>query len=105
MPPQSNSVACEEVNPGLSWPPLLLALFILTLLTILPGVLTDASGRADHTAALLTFSAMSAGFVRGVGFVPRNPLGRIFLSGYSCFGFFALACLRLIQNGGFPDIY
>lgn len=92
-------------KPGLAWLPLLLALLILVVMTILPGMATNPAGAADHTAAMLLFGAMSAGFVRGVGFVPRNLIGRVLLSGETTIILFLLACLRLMQNGRLPAIF
>ena len=40
--------------------------------TLYPPLMADAAGRADHGLAMALFWAMSAGFVRGVGFVPRR---------------------------------
>ncbi len=36
-------------------------------------------GRADHIVAMLAFWAMGAGFVRGVGFIPRHAPPRRYL--------------------------
>ncbi len=94
-----------DCRPGLAWLPLLLALLILVVMTILPGVATDAAGKADHPAAMLLFGAMSAGFVRGVGFVPINLIGRMLLSGQASFLLFLLAIFRLIQIGRLPAIF
>jgi predicted membrane protein len=105
MTSQTEAQSGEPDKPGLAWLPLLLALLILIVMTILPGMATDAAGAADHTAATLLFGAMSAGFVRGVGFVPRNLIGRVLLSGAATVIFFLLACLRLMQNGRLPPIF
>lgn len=84
---------------GLAWLPLLVALLILVLLTILPGVATDAAGKADHPAAMLLFAAMSAGFVRGVGFIPQHVLPRLLLSAAATWVYLALALWRLSEIG------
>jgi len=52
--------------------------------TAYPRLLADAAGKADHALALLVFWAMTAGFVRGVGFVPRNVALRWLFSGWAC---------------------
>lgn len=62
-----------------SVPLLLLGLALMLGLTIYPAALTDSNGRADHLAALAAFWAMSAAFVRGVGFVPQHLLPRMLL--------------------------
>lgn len=105
MTAQTDAQSDEPDQPGLAWLPLLLALLILIVVTVLPGVATDANGKADHTAAMLMLSAMSAGFVRGVGFIPRNLIGRVLLSGAAAVILFLLACLRLMQNGRLPAIF
>jgi predicted membrane protein len=81
--------------PGIAWLPLSVGLAVLLVMTILPGIATDASGRADHTAAMLIFWSMSAGFVRGVGFVPYHWTPRLLLSSAACLVALALALLRL----------
>lgn len=65
--------------------PLLLALAIMFGLSIYPHLLIHGNGRADHLAALLLLWAMSAGFVRGVGFVPRFWLWRLLFSAPASF--------------------
>lgn len=57
-------------------PALLTALGLMLVGTLYPPLLTDATGQADHRLALLAMWAMSAGFVRGVGFLPRLRLWR-----------------------------
>ena len=73
---------------------LLIALAILLALTLYPRFLAARDGGADHAAALLLCWAMSAGFVRGVGFVPRQRLPGLLLSGWAVLG--ALAACVLI---------
>lgn len=86
-------------NAGIAWLPLSIALLILVVMTILPGLATDAAGRADHPAAMLLFWAMSAGFVRGVGFIPLHWLPRWLLSGYASSAALLAALLRLDAIG------
>lgn len=83
---------------SLAWLPLSLALSILLSMTVFPHLATDASGQADHFSALLLFSAMSAGFIRGVGFVPRHPALRWAFSEEASLFYFSLALLRLSLN-------
>jgi hypothetical protein len=66
---------------------------------ILPAVVTDAQGQADHSAAWLIFWEMSTCFVRSVGFIPLHWLPRLSLSGYACVLVLALALLRLYLIG------
>lgn len=65
-------------------PALLVALAIMVVGTVLPAVMTNAEGKADHGLATLLLWAMTAGFVRGVGFVPRHPVPRWLFSGWAC---------------------
>jgi len=82
-------------GPGIAWLPLLAAITITLGVTANPRLLADGSGGADHWAAMALFWAMSAGFVRGVGFVPRQRVLRGLLSGWACLLGIALALLRL----------
>ena len=54
-------------------------------------LLAGADGKADHGLAMALFWAMSAGFVRGVGFVPRALAWRLLFSGGSCLAGLLLA--------------
>lgn len=80
----------NEANPadassaGLHLPSLLVALAIMLVGTLYPPLMADATGHADHRLATALFWAMSAGFVRGVGFVPRHAVWRIIFSGWAC---------------------
>lgn len=64
----------------MSWPLLLAALALMLAITIYPAFLARADGTANHSAATLACWAVSAGLVRGIGFVPRNRIGRTLLS-------------------------
>lgn len=88
--------------PGLAPLALATGLALMLLMTVLPGLATDEQGRADHPAALLVFWAMSAGFVRGVGFIPHHALPRLFLSGLACALALLLALARLAWLGRLP---
>ena len=77
--------------PGIALPPLLAACAIALWIGVDPRLLAGADGRADHAAASALFAAMSAGFVRGLGFVPRHWLARRLLSGWGCAAWLALA--------------
>ena len=89
------------VSPGIAALPLAVGLCLLVVMTILPGIATDAMGKADHTAAMLIFWSMSAGFVRGVGFIPQHALPRLLLSTLACILALGLAGLRLAMLGRF----
>ncbi|AOY90782.1 hypothetical protein BKK79_02355 [Cupriavidus sp. USMAA2-4] len=60
------------------------ALLLMVGGTLYPPALSNAAGQADHGFASLMFWAMSAGFVRGVGFVPRFWPWRWLFSGWAC---------------------
>lgn len=81
---------------GLAFLPLLLAIAITLVITLDPRLLADAEGRADHAAASALFWAMSAGYVRGVGFVPRHRLPRWLFSTAACLLALALAVWHLV---------
>ena len=72
-------------------PSLLVALVIMLVGSIYPLLFADAAGKADHGLALALFWAMSAGLVRGVGFVPRRRVWRWLLSGWACAAALTLA--------------
>ncbi len=85
-----------QAQTTLHWPCLLVAIVLMLLGSIAPVYLADAQGRAHHGLALLAFWAMSAGFVRGVGFVPKARLWRWLFSGWACaIALLAAVLLRL----------
>lgn len=84
-----------EVRPGIAWLPLLVGIALLAVMTVMPSVAARHNGEADHIAALLIFWAMSAGFVRGVGYVPVHRLPRLLLSGPACLAALAFAAMRV----------
>jgi predicted membrane protein len=65
-------------------PCLLLALLLMLALTAYPLLAARHGAQADHGLATLLLWAMSAGFVRGVGFVPRWRLPRLLLGAPAC---------------------
>ncbi|MEN9482928.1 MAG: hypothetical protein RJB37_808 [Pseudomonadota bacterium] len=79
--------------PGTHLPSLAVALLIMVVGTLYPPLMADATGRADHPLAMALFWAMSAGFVRGVGFVPQRWIWRVFFSGWSCAAALLLAAM------------
>lgn len=80
--------------------PLGLALAIMLGVTVYPALVTDASGRPSHALLMLLCWAMSAGFVRGVGFVPRHPLPRWLLSTPAALLAAALAAGSVLSSRG-----
>ncbi|MFT7774073.1 MAG: cyd operon YbgE family protein [Roseateles sp.] len=77
------------------WPCLLAAGALMLAATVYPLVFARVDGRADHGLAMLVFWAMSAGFVRGVGFVPQHRVWRVLFSGWACLGALGLAGVAL----------
>ena len=73
-----------EPKARIAWLPLLSAICIMLALSIYPAILAGPDGKANHGAAYLLFWAMSAGFVRGVGFIPRHVVWRYVFSGGAC---------------------
>ena len=66
------------------WPSLATGLAIMFGGTLYPPLMIDAAGHADYRVALLLLLAMSAGLVRGVGFVPRGAVWTWLFSGWTC---------------------
>lgn len=77
---------------------LAVGLLVMVAGTLYPPLMADAAGHADHGLAMALFWAMSAGFVHGVGFVPRRWIWRAFFSGWSCAAALALAALLKLQH-------
>ena len=69
---------------AVQWPSLLVAIAIMLVGSIYPLLFTGANGKADHGLAMALFWAMSAGLVRGVGFVPQAVVWKLMFSGWSC---------------------
>lgn len=84
--------------PGMHLPSLLAGVALMLAGTAYPLVFARADGHADHRLALLLFWAMSAGFVRGVGFVPRHGVWRRLFSGWACIAALALAGLSVLAR-------
>jgi predicted membrane protein len=79
-------------------PSLAVALIIMVGGTVYPPLMADGAGRADHALAMALFWAMSAGFTRGVGFVPRWWVWRWLFSGWSCAAALSLAVVLKLQH-------
>ena len=77
-------MAASAPVPTLHWPSLAVGLAIMVGGTVYPLMMANAAGHADHGLATLLFWAMSAGFVRGVGFLPRAAVWRWLFSGRAC---------------------
>jgi predicted membrane protein len=91
--------AASDIAPTrLHWPALLMAIGIMLLGTAFPMLFARPDGRADHTVAMLAFWAMSAGFVRGVGFIPRHAVPRLLLSAPAASLALMLAVVQGVRN-------
>jgi predicted membrane protein len=75
--------------------PLAIAVAITGAMTVYPYIATSPDGRPDHLTAVLLLWSMSAGYVRGVGFMPRHVLSRGLLSSIACLAALAAALLRI----------
>lgn len=84
MPPPDVTSAPEQATNPVHGPALGTALLIMLGGTVYPPLMADATGHADHRLAMALFLAMAAGFVRGVGFVPRFWLWRGLFSTWTC---------------------
>jgi len=72
-----NAVLDTAWGRGIS---LLAALMLMLLVTLLPRGLTVGDGSPiSHGVLTLIMWGLSAGFVHGVGFVPRNRILRVLL--------------------------
>lgn len=101
MPTRSPSISgsATPAQPAtLHLPSLVTALLIMVAGTLYPPLMADAAGKADHGLAVALFWAMSAGFVRGVGFVPHHQVWRVLFSGWSCTAALALAVGLKLQQ-------
>lgn len=72
-------------------PSLTMAIVIMLAATVYPPLMVDATGKADHGLMTALFFAMSAGFVRGVGFVPQALAWRWLFSSWACMAALAVA--------------
>ncbi|WP_191486293.1 cyd operon YbgE family protein [Pseudomonas sp. FEN] len=84
-------LADAEPASRIHWPSLLVAVAIMLTCTLYPLIMASPDGKADHVLAIALFTAMSAAFVRGVGFVPQMLVWRWLFSGWTCFVALAIA--------------
>lgn len=79
----TTSVPSQPGGTHVHLPSLAVGLVVMVAGTLYPLVMANAAGHPDHALALLLFWAMSAGFVRGVGFVPHTLAWRWLFSGWA----------------------
>lgn len=87
----SGAARPAEAVSRLHWPSLAAGVGVMLVATLYPPLMTDAVGRVDHALAAALFAAMSAGMVRGVGFVPERAPLRWLFSGWSCLAALGMA--------------
>lgn len=76
---------------------LILALTICLAILGLPQLVVSENGSVDHGWLTILMWGMSAGFVHGVGFVPRNRVLRIVLGPLVAWGVSLLAILAFLK--------
>jgi cyd operon protein YbgE len=77
---------------------LLVALTLMMLVTLLPrGLTTEDGSPLSHGVLTLIMWGLSAGFVHGVGFVPRNRLLRMLLAPVVAWLWMALGLFFYVQ--------
>lgn len=85
----------EPTQTPVHWPCLLVGVGLMLVGSVYPIVFANAAGHADHGIATLLFWAMSAGLVRGIGFIPRHVVWRVLFSSWACaIGLLGAAVLR-----------
>ncbi len=83
-PMEIPKIPAEPHSSRMHLPSLLIALLIMLAGSLYPLLFANSKAQADHGLALALFVAMSAGFVRGVGFIPVMPVWRWLFSGWTC---------------------
>jgi predicted membrane protein len=92
--------AISRGTEGLAVVPLLIGVGLTLVLTVYPLLLAGAQGKANHLAAMLAFWSMSAGYVRGVGFIPAHRALRLLFSSGACLAALIAAVLALVLRYG-----
>lgn len=78
---------------------LLAALTLMLLVTLLPrGLTVDDGSPIGHGVLTLIMWGLSAGFVHGVGFVPRNRILRVLLGPVVAWGGMAVGVFFYVQH-------
>ena len=93
-----NDIDQPQPTASVAWLPLSIAVSIAVVVSVYPQA-AMIGGRADHPALMALFWSMTAGFVRGVGFVPRQLLVRWLCSSTACLVGLALFGLRVATAG------
>lgn len=77
---------------------LAVALVISVGLLAWPTLVVTTEGHVDHGWLMVLMWGMAAGYVHGVGFIPRNRLLRVALGPLAAWGLALLAALALIWH-------
>ncbi len=77
---------------------LLAALTVMVLVTVYPAALTRDGAALPHGVLMLVMWGLSAGFVHGVGFVPRHPLLRLALGPPAAWPLLGLALFLYLRH-------
>jgi len=83
----------QQPEASFNWFLLIIAIAIMVIASTVPTIFTDRHGSASHTIAMYLFWAMSAGFIRGVGFIPYSRIFRWIFSAWACYLALLLAVL------------
>jgi len=96
----TSSVASESALYGGLARGVSLAVALAISLAVLawPTLVMTADGGVDHGWLTLLMWGMAAGFVHGVGFVPRNRLLRVVLGPLAAWGLSLLAAVAIAMN-------
>jgi predicted membrane protein len=95
-----NAASDDAIAPSrIHVPSLAIAIVIMLVATLYPPLMVDVSGKVDHGLMTALFFAMSAGFVRGVGFVPQALAWRWLFSGWACLAALAAALSIKLLSG------
>ncbi len=90
--PRTSSRLDSGLARGLS---LLIAVVISLGLLVWPKLVVAADGSVDHRWLSMLMWGMAAGFVHGVGFIPRNRILRVILGPAAAWGVSLLAAVAL----------
>ncbi len=78
---------------------LVTALGLMLLVTLVPRGLTAADGSPlRHGTLMLIMWGLSAGFVHGVGFIPRNRMLRVLLGAWAAWPWMALGFFFYVRH-------
>lgn len=77
---------------------LLAAIVLMLLVTLYPAALTRDGAALPHGLLMLVMWGLSAGFVHGVGFVPRHPLLQLGLGPFAAWPLLGLGLYFYLRH-------